>query len=139
MEWCLTQITQSIGSRITNSHTFRLPSISLPRENGTEEPENPNSIDDICQDIDTGIQQAVQENLSNLNRDAKAVKAAVAKAFDAEANISSRRPQSMELSYGSLQALSCCCLRSTPCGEWYLMASTRTTLTPSSLLSSRAI
>ena len=90
---CLIQITQNISSRITNSHAFRLPTIYLPREDGSEQPEIPNSIDEVCQDIDTGIQQAVQKNLSNLERDTKAVKAAVAEALekDARANVSYRQ------------------------------------------------
>ena len=90
---CLIQITQNISSRITNSHAFRLPTIFLPRDDGSEEPEIPNSIDEVCQDIDTGIQQAVQKNLSNLERDTKAVKVAVAKALekDAKANVSNRQ------------------------------------------------
>ena len=90
---CLIQITQNISSRITNSHAFRLPTIYLPREEGAPEVDIPNSIDEVCQDIDTGIQQAVQKNLSNLDRDAKAVKDAVVKALDkdAAANVSNRQ------------------------------------------------
>jgi hypothetical protein len=60
----LTQITMNLHPHIKNSHAFKLPTIYLPRPDG-EDPNIPNAIQEVCQDIDTAIRLTVQKNLTS--------------------------------------------------------------------------
>mmetsp|Transcript_11338 Transcript_11338/g.21478 ORF Transcript_11338/g.21478 Transcript_11338/m.21478 type:complete len:464 (+) Transcript_11338:74-1465(+) len=64
----LTQITMNLHPHIKNSHAFKLPTIYLPKPDG-EDPNIPNAIQELCQDIDTAIRLTVQKNLTTLKTD----------------------------------------------------------------------
>lgn len=54
----------NLHPHIKNSHAFKLPTIYLPKPDG-EDPNIPNAIQELCQDIDTAIRLTVQKNLTS--------------------------------------------------------------------------
>mmetsp|Transcript_42077 Transcript_42077/g.51026 ORF Transcript_42077/g.51026 Transcript_42077/m.51026 type:complete len:459 (-) Transcript_42077:215-1591(-) len=64
----LIQITQNLHPHIKNSHAFSLPTIYLPNEESSAMG-IPNSIEEVCEDIDKAIRMTVQKNLSALKTD----------------------------------------------------------------------
>jgi hypothetical protein len=64
----LTQITMNLHPHIKNSHAFKLPTVYLPKADG-EDPNIPNAIQEVCQDVDTAIRLTVQKNLTTLKTD----------------------------------------------------------------------